>query len=454
MYERFKVSKCLAMLLVPACILIALALAAGEVPPSIYADGPDWYAPAYFEPQEAIYLLATTETSVDPAKILPGPGDATTPIGVQARLAAELAPHVKVRVLVNPDDDQRRQFETELRKLSIENHNITFHNVSHCDIWTRDTGPIWIRNRNPQTPQVKMVKPVFTLWGYVVPPTQVEGPWANCDVPNKVPDQISADFGYTIDDVAYATEGGDKSFNGKGSVIMSQAVELQRNPGKSLHEIAQMAKDAFRISHVVWVNQGVGDDEQSFRGALVGAHGEKLYTTIGTGGHVDEFCRFVNPTTVLLAQVSDRQRAASPLANLTWARLEEDYKMLLKQTDQDGTPLKVIRLPVPDELTMKADPQDGTYDLLKQLPALKLHNETIDIVLAASYNNYVIANGVIVLPKYAKPGRSSVFAETDMAARKVMETVFPGRKIVQINPEPVNAGGGGLNCISNNQPAP
>ena len=93
--------------------------------------------------------------------------------------------------------------------------------------------------------------------------------------------------------------------------------------------------------------------------------------------------------------------------------------------------------------------------LLQQLPALELEHSTkpIEVVLAASYSNYVIANGVVVIPKYSKPGRDPSFAATDAAAKKVMETVFPRRKVVQVNPEPVNAGGGGLNCISNNMPA-
>lgn len=113
---------------------------------------------------------------------------------------------------------------------------------------------------------------------------------------------------------------------------------------------------------------------------------------IGTGGHVDEFARFVGPSTVLLAEVSDRQRASSQLANITWARLEADAKLLAEQADQDGRPLKVIRLPLPDELTVTADPSDGIYQLLQQLPELHLKGATspIEVVLAASYSNYVV----------------------------------------------------------------
>lgn len=430
-------------------VVAAVAAASGAV------DDHDWVAPAYFEPQQAIYLLATTETNIDPGKILAGPGDATTPVGVQAQLAAQLAPHVHVRVLVDPSTPgQEAAFKAELAGLDRRGcPNISYHPVKHCDVWTRDTGPIWMRKGGPN-PAVMMVKPVFTLWGYIVPPTKVSGPWSGCDVPNLVPDQLASLFGYQLEHTSYASEGGDKSFNGKGTVLMSVAVETQRNPTLSLAEIEAAAKKAFNVQHIVWVDHGVGDDDQSWN-TVPGPGGKKLYTAIGTGGHVDEFARFVNPTTVLLGQVSDRQRTASPLANLTWARLEEDARLLKTQTDQDGTPLTVVRLPLPDEITLMAEPTDGIYGLLQQLPALELTNSTepIEVVLAASYSNYVIANGVVVIPRYSKPSRDPSFAVTDAAAKKVMETVFPGRKIVQVNPEPVNAGGGGLNCISNNMPA-
>ena len=97
---------------------------------------------------------------------------------------------------------------------------------------------------------------------------------------------------------------------------------------------------------------------------------------------------------------------------------------------------------------------DEVFTLLMQLPELKLDADAeIEIVLAASYTNYVVANGVVLVPQYDRPGRPKRFAEADQRARSALGRLFPGRKIVGINAEPVNAGGGGLNCISNNMPA-
>ena len=126
-------------------------------------------------------------------------------------------------------------------------------------------------------------------------------------------------------------KGGDKSFNSRGSVIMNQAVETQRNPGLTLEQIEDAAKAALKVTHVVWTKRGVVDDEQSFRGSIV--NGSKVYTAIGTGGHVDEFCRFAGPSKVLLAQVSEAQRHRSAIAEETYQRLEENAGLTFEVLD-------------------------------------------------------------------------------------------------------------------------
>ena len=66
-------------------------------------------------------------------------------------------------------------------------------------------------------------------------------------MPNLVPDQLASLFGYPLERSSYASEGGDKSFNGKGTVLMSKAVETQRNPTLTLDQIEATAKEAFHV---------------------------------------------------------------------------------------------------------------------------------------------------------------------------------------------------------------
>ena len=409
----------------------------------------EWYAPAYTERMDSILLLATDDTSVLPSRLT----YPETPTAVQAEMAKALHSHVHVRVLVDPRSQQQQKFRAALARagVAIPQKNISFLNVTHCDIWARDTGPIWLRKVGGG--DRLMLKPKFSLWGYLVG-GHVRGPWASCDVPNTVPHQLGAAFGIGVESAdEFVSEGGDKSFNGLGTVLMSRAVERQRHPGKSIDWIEATAHRRLRTRHVVWTGAGVADDEQSFRGPLVGEGGRKVYTTIGTGGHVDECARFIGPSSVVVPQLSQEQAARSPIAATTAQRLDANAAMLANQTDQDGTRLTVARMPYPEELYATVNASDGVYQLLAQLPEIAPLPPTIEVVLASSYTNYVLANGLLLLPQYYKPGRARRFAEADKKAVETMQRLFPGYTVVGVNPEAVNAGGGGLNCISNNMPA-
>ena len=169
-----------------------------------------------------------------------------TPTAVQAEMAKALHPHVRVRVLVTPGSHEQLRFEAALARAGVPRPlpaNITFMPVRHCDIWARDAGPIWLRHRGSGAR--RMVKPTYTLWGYLVGGPRgrghVDGPWASCDVPNTVPDQLAPLLGVPVEDASpFKTEGGDKSFNGRGTVLMSLAVERQRHPGLSVASIEKL----------------------------------------------------------------------------------------------------------------------------------------------------------------------------------------------------------------------
>jgi agmatine deiminase len=81
------------------------------------------------------------------------------------------------------------------------------------------------------------------------------------------------------------------------------------------------------------------------------------------------------------------------------------------------------------------------------------NGSSIKALLAASYLNFVVANEVVLVPSYWKEGRAETVKQKDEAAQEVLRRVFPGRRIVPINPENINAGGGGMHCIVQQMPA-
>ena len=79
--------------------------------------------------------------------------------------------------------------------------------------------------------------------------------------------------------------------------------------------------------------------------------------------------------------------------------------------------------------------------------------DTIRYLLAASYLNFLVSNGVVLMPAYWKAGRPESIRAKDEKARRALQEAFPGRKIVPLDVEDVNHGGGGIHCITQQQPA-
>jgi len=92
--------------------------------------------------------------------------------------------------------------------------------------------------------------------------------------------------------ISLASEGGDRSFNGAGVMIANKTVEMQRNPGRSFEEIERVLMKTFSLTDILWIDtDGLPDDAHSFRCPVPEPDFETgFFTSIATGGHVDEVC--------------------------------------------------------------------------------------------------------------------------------------------------------------------
>ena len=391
----------------------------------------NWHVPARWESQSYIDLALSPEQFFDPAQFSYGP---KTIEDVQIEMIKSLLPFVKIRVFAN-DEQQVDSFRQLLEKNQMSPEDIEVLIIKHHYIWLRDIGPIWLKSGN----ELKKVQSCFNEWG-------------GEHLSNPLPQTLGNLLNIPVEKTFYTGEGGGKSFNGKGSVIVCEEVERQRNPNLSLKEIENILKETYNFKHIIWIKKGLANDMQTFSSLLPG----EVYST-GAGGHVDECCRFVNARTILLVQVTEEQAAKSPIAKISYENMEENYKFLKEQTDQDGQPLEIIRFPFPDDIIYEIDKRDPKFIQIQntqtKIKSPIIIKERAKYILPASYCNYLISNNVILLPKYYKPGRSSSFEKTDQEAFDIMQKFFPNHKIIQINPEPVNAGGGGMNCVSNEQPS-
>ena len=239
------------------------------------------------------------------------------------------------------------------------------------------------------------------------------------------------------------SEGGAWQTNGEGTMLLVESIELDRNKTLSKKEIEKAYELALGVTNFIWLKKGCKEEEWTkFDNGKYG---------IGTGGHIDEFCRFVNASTVLLAQVSEKDTVANEVAKESYRRMEENYQILKQSRTKDGKHIEIIRLPVGPLLTSKV-----LYKNLSKEEQSWFENVTTDSVeyyLASGYMNFLIANKIIVAAKFWKEELPDELKSTDLKAKNILEKAFPGRKVVQVDCMPLHHEGAGLHCYSRNQPS-
>lgn len=249
-------------------------------------------------------------------------------------------------------------------------------------------------------------------------------------------------------------EGGAIEVNGKGTLILCEATVFQRNPELSRDDIEKEFKRGLGVTKIIWMKRGLADDPNSFFRRIA-----DNYIGGGTGGHTDEFVRFANSTTVMLAWVSEEEKDLNPINKMNYERMKENFEILSQSKDQDGNPLNIIKVPLPDLIVKKVivrkfpdTESPNTFDvrptafIASEAPKL---GDTLLRVPAASYMNYLITNGVVLLPSYVEMGSSR---EKEEKVRAIFHEQFPDRELKFMNVA-INWHGGGIHCSTQQQPS-
>ena len=151
-------------------------------------------------------------------------------------------------------------------------------------------------------------------------------------------------------------EGGSIDTNGAGILLTTEECLLsevqQRNPGVSREQLEQAFHDYLGIDQVIWLGRGIAGDD--------------------THGHVDDITRFVGPTTIVTAVEPDSSDA-------NHAPLAENLARLKAARTLDGKQFTVVELPLPRPVVFRG----------QRLPA--------------SYANFYIANGLVLVPTFHDP---------------------------------------------------
>ncbi len=337
--------------------------------------------PAEWEPHAATWLAWPVRESDWPGKLEPIPW-------VYAEIVRALARHETVNLIVT-DEAVAAVATTVLTKAGTDLGRVKLWHLPTDRSWLRDSGPIFVYDAAGRKVALDWR---FNAWAKY-------DDWKQDDL---VPAFVTDQFGFERVEPVHnghrvVLEGGSIDVNGAGLLLTTEECLLsktqERNPPFGRADYEQVFADYLGIKKTLWLNRGiVGDD---------------------THGHIDDLARFVGPHTVVAVVESDP-------ADENYALLQENRERLEGMTDLEGEPLEVVPLPVPRPLFFAG----------ARVPA--------------SYANFYIANGVVIVPTFNDPA--------DRVALGTLAELFPGREVVGIHCVDLVWGLGTLHCMTQQEP--
>ncbi|MFV0424880.1 MAG: agmatine deiminase [Bacilli bacterium] len=285
--------------------------------------------------------------------------------------------------------------------------NVRVVEMSSDDSWMRDVGPTFVVN---DFGDVRGIDWRFNAWGGLV--DGLYFPWNQDDkIAKKVCGIENKDY-YSLS--SFVLEGGSIHVDGEGTAIVTQTCLLDesRNPDLNKEEIENILKEYLNVEKVLWLPYGIYLDE--------------------TNEHVDNIVHYCAPGELVLAWCDDE---TDPQYSMSKASL--DY--LESQVDAKGRKLKIHKLHIPSEILITEEESLGVDRVGGTLP------REVGDRQAASYANFYIANGAIILPLFND-------SKYDKNAIDTLQKIFPTYIIEGIYAREIILGGGNIHCITQQQP--
>lgn len=282
-------------------------------------------------------------------------------------------------VICVADDDLQTYAEARLRSARVDMDRVRFVAVEYDDTWLRDSGPITLKNADG----FLQLDFRFTGWGGKFEASRddrlVEALTAQGVFANATREQID-----------FALEGGGIETDGAGTLLTTWKCLHERHPDASREELTTKLATWLRQDRVLWLDHGYleGDD---------------------TDAHIDTLARFAAEDAIVYQGCDD-------VSDTHYPELQAMAAELAALRTRDGKPYRLFALPWAKPIF-----DDGRR-------------------LAASYANFLIVNGAVLMPSYGDPA--------DARAQEVMAEAFPGREIVPVPCRPLIWQNGSLHCIT------
>jgi agmatine deiminase len=281
------------------------------------------------------------------------------------------------------------------------------------DAWMRDSGPTFLVGRRPgqragQRGRLRGVDWRFNAWGGLN--GGLYFPW---DRDDEVAQKVLEMEGAARYCAPFVLEGGAIHVDGQGTCLTTEECLLNpnRNPHLTRAHVEENLRRYLGVTRIIWLDRGVYLDE--------------------TDGHIDELACFTSPGHVALTWTDDR-------SDPQYAISHDALQRLTHARDARGRRLEVHKIHQPGPLFMTAEEAAGID--LRAGTRLRRAGDR----LPASYVNFYIANGRVVMPLYDK--------RRDAAALRTLKKLFPKRRVVGVATREILLGGGNIHCITQQVP--
>ncbi len=338
--------------------------------------------PAEWEPHAATWLAWPHRRSDWPGRFAPIPW-------VYTEIVRAVSRHEPVNLVVKGPKAQARA-AAMLASVGVDPAQVSFWVLPTDRGWVRDSGPIVVVD---DTGNRAVLDWHFNAWAK----------YPDWTLDDKLPPFAARQLGLPARQPTHrgwrvVLEGGSIDVNGRGLMLTTEECLLsktqERNPPFDRADYEAVFAEYLGVRKVLWLNRGIAGDD--------------------THGHVDDLARFVSPTTIVTVVEADEK-------DENHAPLRENLERLRGMTDADGRKLEVAELP---------------------MPAPRVYE---GIRVPASYANFYIANGVVIVPTFNDPA--------DRVALGVLGDLFPDREVVGISCVDLVWGLGTLHCMTQQEPA-
>ena len=339
------------------------------------AGGPK--AAGYFAPAEEAPHARTWMCWPTDAAIYGGPGAYHESVQeTLGRLAAAIAEQEPVTLLAAKED--------HALAAALAGPKVTLLDVATDDMWTRDTGPVFLRDRAGGLAALELS---FNGWG----DKERHG------LDRQVAAAIAAARGCPLFTADVVGEGGGIEYDGEGTLLLTDScwVNDNRNPGMSQAEVEAELKACLGVEKVIW---------------LPGVRGQEI-----TDGHIDGSVRVVRPGVLVVSGI--------PGDTSEWGAVMDETKAILaRATDAKGRSFEIADIPY----------------------AVEVRSKRPDFF--SGYANFYIGNGAVYTPQFGD-------AKADRHAAETLARLFPDRRVVALNVDRIYENGGGIHCVTQQEPA-